>query len=179
MSGFSTIAGRTAILLSCLCTGAASAATGDTSGTITFTGSITGVPCEIDSTTSKDVTMPKVFANDFTGSGSTVPPVAFKIVLSGCNASSTGATLKFTGTTDSTNTAVLKVTGTSPATGVGVQLLDSTGTAIDMAGGTKNSDITIAEGTNTYDFKARYIATADKVVAGAANATLMFSLTYK
>jgi major type 1 subunit fimbrin (pilin) len=179
MSDFSILVGRTAILLSCLWAGATSAAAGDTSGTITFTGSITGVPCEIDSSTSTAVTMPKVFSNDFTGAGSTVASVPFKIVLSGCNASSTGATLKFTGTTDSTNTAVLKVSGTNPATGVGVQLLDGTQTAIDMAGGATNREITIAEGSNTYNFNARYIATAAKVVAGAANATLMFSLTYK
>ncbi|WP_341318926.1 fimbrial protein [Paraburkholderia sp. IMGN_8] len=148
-----------------------------TTGTINFTGSITDVPCEIDSTaTSSSVTMAKVFANDFSGVGSTTGTTSFVIVLKNCGASTTGATVLFTGTTDSTNSTALQTT-VGGAGGVALQLVDDTATPISI--GSSSKEYTIAEGDNTFNFAARYIATSATVTGGAADATAVFALTYK
>lgn len=168
--------GLTAVLLSMLSGGAAYSQTA-TTGTINFTGSITDVPCEIDTAaTSSNVTMVKVFANDFSGVGSTTGTTAFKIVLKNCGASTSGATVRFMGTTDSANPAALQTTA-GGAGGVALQLVDDTGTPISI--GSSSKAYTIAEGDNTFNFAARYIATSATVTGGAANATAVFALTYK
>ncbi|AIO52256.1 fimbrial family protein [Burkholderia mallei] len=128
--------GLTAVLLSMLSGGAAYSQTA-TTGTINFTGSITDVPCEIDTAaTSSNVTMAKVFANDFSGVGSTTGTTAFKIVLKNCGASTSGATVRFMGTTDSANPAALQTTA-GGAGGVALQLVDDTGTPISIGSSSK------------------------------------------
>ncbi|AOI68784.1 fimbrial protein [Burkholderia ubonensis] len=168
--------GLAAVLLSLLATAAAHAQTA-TTGTINFNGSITDVPCEIDTAaTSSNVPMAKVFANDFSGVGSTTGTTSFQIVLKNCGTSTTGATVLFAGTTDATNTTALQTT-VGGASGVALQLVDDTGTPISI--GSSSKAYTIAEGDNTFNFAARYIATSATVTGGAANATALFALTYK
>ncbi|WP_050791902.1 fimbrial protein [Burkholderia ubonensis] len=165
-----------AVLLAMLHIGATYSQTA-TTGTINFTGSITDVPCEIDTAaTSNAVTMGKVFANDFNGVGSTTGATAFKIVLKNCGASTTGATVLFTGTTDSANPTALQTT-VGGASGVALQLVDDAGTPVSI--GSSSKEYAIAEGDNTFNFAARYIATSATVTGGAANATALFALTYK
>jgi major type 1 subunit fimbrin (pilin) len=167
---------RAAVLLSCGFVSGLACAQTATTGTINFTGSVTAVPCEIDtSATSSAVTMAKVFANDFTAVGSTAGTTSFKIGLKNCGTATNGATVTFTGTADSDNTTALKTTG--GATGVALQLVDNTGTPISV--GSASKTYTIAEGANTFDFAARYIATNSKIEGGNANATALFALTYK
>jgi major type 1 subunit fimbrin (pilin) len=162
-------------LLPCLLAGVAHAQTA-TTGTINFTGSVTDVPCEIDtSATSGTVNMAKVFANDFFGAGSSAGATDFKIVLKNCGLSTNGATVRFTGTTDPTNPKTLATSG--GAAGVALQLVDDTSTPIDV--GSASKTYPIAPGSNTFNFKARYIATADSVTGGGADATALFALTYK
>jgi major type 1 subunit fimbrin (pilin) len=167
---------RAIALLPCLLASGVAFAQTATTGTITFTGNITAVPCEIDtSATDSAVSMAKVFANDFTGIGSTTGTTNFKIALKECGDGADGATVTFTGTTDSTNTQAFKTTG--DATGVALQLVDDTGTPISAGAASKT--YTIAKGPNTFNFAARYIATSASVTGGQANSTALFSLTYK
>ncbi|WP_240702201.1 fimbrial protein [Trinickia terrae] len=147
-----------------------------TTGTINFTGSVTAVPCEIDTAaTSGTVTMAKVFANDFTAVGSTAGTTSFKIALKNCGTATNGATVTFTGTADSDNATALKTSG--GATGVALQLVDDSGTPVSV--GSASKTYTISEGSNTFNFAARYIATNATIGSGNANATALFALTYK
>jgi major type 1 subunit fimbrin (pilin) len=167
---------RALALLPCLLVSGVALAQTPTTGTINFTGSITAVPCEIDtSATDSAVTMAKVFANDFTGVGTTTGTTNFKIALKNCGDTTNGATVTFTGTTDSANPQALKTSG--DATGVALQLIDDTGTPVSV--GTASKAYAIAEGSNTFNFAARYIATSATVGGGQANATALFALTYK
>jgi major type 1 subunit fimbrin (pilin) len=167
---------RALALLPCLLVSGAALAQTPTTGTINFAGTITAVPCEIDTTaTSSTVQMAKVFANDFTAVGSTAGSTDFKIVLTKCGATTNGATVTFSGTVDQNNKQALELTGT--ATGVALQLVDDTGTPIDA--GTASKTYPIAVGDNTFNFKARYIATSTTVGGGEAKAMALFALTYK
>jgi major type 1 subunit fimbrin (pilin) len=167
---------RAIALLPCLLASGVAFAQTATTGTINFTGSITAVPCEIDTTaTDSAVSMAKVFANDFTGVGTTTGTTNFKIALKNCGDTTNGATVTFTGAADATNPQALKTTG--DATGVALQLIDDTGTPVSV--GTASKAYAIAKGANTFNFAARYIATAASVAGGTANSTALFSLTYK
>jgi major type 1 subunit fimbrin (pilin) len=167
---------RAVALVPCLLVSGVAFAQTATTGTINFTGTITAVPCEIDtSATDSAVSMAKVFANDFTGVGTTTGTTNFQIALKNCGDATSGATVTFSGTADSANTKALKTTG--DATGVALQLIDDTGTPVDV--GTASKTYAIAKGANTFSFAARYIATADTVAGGQANSQALFSLTYK
>lgn len=156
--------------------GLACAAENATTGTINFSGSITSVPCEIDTAaTDGTVTMAKVFANDFGAVGSTTGTTPFKIALKNCGDASNGATVTFTGTADSNNATAFKTTGT--ATGVALQLIDDTGAPISYGAASKT--YAIASGANTFNFSARYIATSATVEGGTADSQALFALTYK
>ncbi|MGR4897363.1 fimbrial protein [Stenotrophomonas sp. LARHCG68] len=173
-----SLSGLSAVVVS-LAAGFAQAQT-STTGTIRFTGSIIDVPCEIDSAaTSSNVPMGKVFANDFGGVGSVAGATNFKIALKGCGSSTDGATVRFTGVTDTSRPEALQVTAEAgnAAGGVALQLVDDTGTPIDI--GSDSKVYVISEGNNTFNFQARYIATAAVVQGGGANAQALFALTYK
>jgi major type 1 subunit fimbrin (pilin) len=161
-----------ALLASLLMAGAGTAQAQATGGKINFEGSITAVPCTIDTdSTDQTVKMDKVFANDFASVGATSTVKKFEIRLKNCGESTNGATVKFTGTGDADG---LHVNG--GAKGLALQILDDTGAPINLATDSKKYDIT--RGDNAFGFGARYIRTGD-ITAGRADATAAFALTYK
>lgn len=170
-----------AIILSATAVSSAFAA----DGTINFTGSVTTDACKI--VTTPDVAMGKVSSSSFTKKGDLSAASAFTIKLTECpEAGSTSATVKFDGTADGGDNNVLALTGgAGSANGLGLQISDSTGKIVPLA--TASSTYTLVKkdatkptilGNNDLQFTARYIATADTVTAGVANATAQFTVNY-
>lgn len=76
------------------------------------------------------------------------------------------------------NTGKLALSGADKATGVAIQLLDKNNTPIKL--GTSNiSQNNVAEGDYIFNWKARYIKTADKITPGSANASATVNIRYE
>lgn len=169
-----------AIILSATAVSSAFAA----DGTINFTGSVTATACKIGIT--PDVAMGKISSSGFTKKGVRSAATTFSIKLNECpEAGSTSATVKFDGTAAGGDNNVLALTSDSTATGLGLQIYDNTDKIVPLA--TASSPYTLATkkagddtklGNNELSFAARYIATADTVAAGTANATAQFTVNY-
>lgn len=150
-------------------------------GTIHFTGSISDEACTIDAA-SQDMTVDLGTISQSTldgAAGQKASPTSFQISLSNCPATFTSAALKFDGTTDSTDSSLLALDSEAGvATGVAVELSDASGSPIAMQGASMDYPITTGT-TNNLEFSARYVSTAPTVVAGTANATTEFTVSYK
>ena len=149
-------------------------------GTINFTGKITDTACTINPTSkSQIVNLGSVSAGAFTAAGSTAAPTRFGITLTNCPAAATTASLKFDGPANSSNSSLLALTtGAGVATGVGIGIYEgdsSTLIPVSSASATKN----VVAGTDTtFEFVAKYVATASTVTSGAANAVSNFTVSY-
>ncbi|GGD10846.1 fimbrial protein [Franconibacter pulveris 1160] len=150
-------------------------------GQVNFTGEILDSACEVVNTLSSplQVNLGKISKTVFTGVGSAATPTSFALQLKNCPATATAASITFGGTANSDNDKVLALTsGTGVASGVGIQLLDSSGSPLDLY--TASADYTLKSGSETNDlaFGARYIQTAASVTAGKADSTSTFTVTY-
>jgi type 1 fimbria pilin len=114
-------------------------------------------------------------AGDFLGPGSTAKPKSFSIDLM-CPS---GMPVKIQ--LDSANAqmnGILEIhTSPDAAQGIGIQLLDSYGVPVDF-GLEKNVGTTTSEGEYNIHFTARYYQTARTVMAGLAQATVNFTMSY-
>ena len=77
-----------------------------------------------------------------------------------------------------TNTGKIKLSGQGQATGVAIQLLDKNSNPIKL-----NSKFTlqnnVANGDYNFNWKARYVKTANKITPGTANSTATINIIYE
>ncbi|WP_320728083.1 fimbrial protein [Enterobacter sp. 118C5] len=150
-------------------------------GTIHFTGSISDEACTVDAASQNmTVDLGKISQSTLNGSaGLRAAPTSFVLSLSNCPATLTAANVKFDGTSDSTDSSLLALdSDAGVASGVAVELSDASGNPLDLK--TSSMDYPITTGvTNNLQFTARYISTGSTVVAGTANATTEFTMSYK
>ena len=152
-------------------------------GTVHFEGEIVNAACAVDAgSIDQSVQLGQVRSAKLATAGNTSSAVGFNIQLNDCDTSvSTKASIAFSGTAvDSTNTSVLALQSSAAggATNVGVQILDKTGTPLDLDGTTFSAATTLNNGTNIIPFQARYYATG-VATAGTANADATFKVQYE
>ncbi|AZD09517.1 hypothetical protein C4K26_4123 [Pseudomonas chlororaphis] len=149
-------------------------------GTINFTGNITDATCTVTpSTANQTVRLGDVASSGLTAVGATSAPSRFNIVLTACPATATSATIKFDGPSDAANSSLLALTaGAGVATGVGVGLYEQDAVTQIPVGGTSASRTLSTTVDTTFNFIAKYVATNATVVAGSANATSAFTVSY-
>ena len=164
-----------------------------TGGKITFTGEVVAAPCVVDET-STSVNLGQVPTNRLNAKGVTSSAVPFTIRLVGCSLASpdaadpakadayTGASVTFNGITAGDSQTLALTPGTSAggdpaAQNVGIQILQG-GKAVNVDGSTASAKQALRAGSNDIPFSAVYVATADGVVAGPANASASFMVNY-
>lgn len=171
----------TAVIASVLCCSASTFAASNGEGQINFTGEIMDASCDVVNGVDAplDVTLGKVSKDAFTGTGSTAASTRFSIELTNCPDTVTAASITFGGTPSTDNSNVLGLTqDANVASGVGVQLLDASGSPVDLF--TPSESYTLQSGTavNDLGFIARYIQTSDTLTPGTANAVSTFTVVY-
>lgn len=152
-------------------------------GTVHFKGEVVNAACAVDAgSLDQTVTMGQVRTAKLEAAGKTSSAVGFNIQLNDCDTTvSTKASVAFTGITiDSANPTVLALQSSAAgsATNVGIQILDQTGTPLELNGADFSSATTLNDGTNVIPFQARYYAT-DAAGPGTANADATFKVQYQ
>lgn len=166
-------------------------------GKINFTGAIVAAPCAVDNTSDgQTVKLGQVPTNRLSAKGDSSSAVPFTIKLTGCDlsvsatdptkaAAYTSASITFNGATtgDDTTLAVQSAASgagdtTTSAQNVGIQILQNN-TAVNVDGSTATAAQKIVAGSNEIPFSAAYVATDEGVVAGSANSTVNFQVTYE
>lgn len=160
-------------------------------GTVHFVGEVVDAACAVDAgSVNQTVQLGQVKASTLAAAGDTSSAVGFNIQLDDCDVSTaTKASIAFAGvqatSTSSTGTstsypAVLALQSSSAgsAANVGIQILDSTGTALALDGATFSTTKTLVTGTNSLPFQARYYALG-AATAGTANADATFQVQYQ
>lgn len=149
-------------------------------GTVHITGTIKQNACTVK-TSSIDVVLKDEFASVFTAAGQTQGDKAFTIDLENCDASVyPNVQARFEGSTDSYGNNVLQ-NSNGDASGVGVQILDSTNSAMTFNDESAWSTATVIPDGETdvsLPFTARYIATNSTVSAGSVDTSATFYLQY-
>lgn len=154
-------------------------------GVVHFTGSVVDAPCVVDNDSSdKTVELGQVKTSEGNTTGSLLGSAKpFSIHLTDCDVSTyTNAAVTFNGPTVSGQANQLAVNGggagTATATGIAIQVMDNKGTPVAMDGSTPSSTQTLTASDSYLQYTAQYVATADAITAGAANADANFSITY-
>lgn len=153
-------------------------------GTITFTGSITASTCTINGGT-KDfaVPMPTVPATSLATAGAPSGTTPFTIALTSCTpVTGTVHTYFESGVTTDTATGNLKLDA-GGATNVQIQLANaSDGSSIKagFADASQNSKTAaLTAGAGTLQYVARYVAVNGAAVAGPANSSVKYTISYQ
>lgn len=153
-------------------------------GVVNFAGTIVNTPCVIDNDdASQTVNLGQYRQDGFNGKDSVSSPVGFDIKLTGCATETfKNVSLTFAGITVPDEEKILapvaSQSGQTTATGVGIQILQNS--KLVNVDGLKATDIIkMNEGDSTLRFQAQYIALADEVTAGSANASADFTITYQ
>lgn len=151
---------------------------GETS-TIQFTGNITQATCSLDGESKgQSVQMGEVASNTFGGAGGVSNTKDFSIKLTGCDLDvATQASITFTGDTVNNDTTTL-ATSALDTTNVGIQILQN-GVPLALDGSAASSAEELNADETDLKFAARYVALADDVSAGEANATASFTVNYE
>lgn len=153
-------------------------------GTIQFTGSIVNAPCVIDNNSaSAVVNLGQYRVDSFSGSGTTSSPVDFNIDLIDCSVDTySKAAVTFNGVTIDGNNKVLALTARQAADttagGVGIQILQDS-EALPVDGTTASTLKSFTEEGVSLRFQAQYLALAENVTPGSANASADFTITYQ
>ena len=149
-------------------------------GQIEFQGTVVDAACAVaQNSVDQTVQMGQVRVADFAGTGSEAgAKTAFTIGLEDCDTTvSQNAAVTFNGNADSGAAGVLvNAAGEGSAQGVGIQIYDNDGTALAL--GTESQAVTLIDGTNTLNFSADFVSTADTVTPGNVDATATFNITY-
>lgn len=165
--------------------GLAQAATTVNGGTVHFKGEFVNAACAVSSdTANQTVDLGQHRTAKITKAGDYTPNVPFQIKLVDCDtAVSKTAEFAFSGPQDETDSTLLKIhSGPSSnavsATGVGVEITDSAGKVLTPDGKVLSTAQNLIDGNNTFNFIARYKATAEQATAGQAYADANFVITY-
>ncbi|MCL1162080.1 fimbrial protein [Shewanella chilikensis] len=148
-------------------------------GTVNFTGNVIGVACEVNpSSQVNNVKMGDISSAIFNDVGDTAAPTRFEIAITGCDDSLQKVNVRFDGPTDNNNSRLLALSqGETAAKGLAIALYeDDATTLIPLASASKSKDL--EGGAATLSYVAKYMATADSVTTGSANATTNFTLSY-
>lgn len=154
-------------------------------GVVHFTGSVVDAPCIVDNdSTAATVNLGQVKTSTTAKTGSILGAAKpFTIHLSDCAQTTyTNAAVTFTGPTVSGKADQLAVNGggagSTTASGIAIQVLDNTGKAVPVDGSAASAAQKLTAADNYLQYSAQYIATADTITAGAANADANFNITY-
>jgi major type 1 subunit fimbrin (pilin) len=177
---------RACALICCVAAGVAVANRAHAAdGTITITGNIVSPTCSPSggSPGGKDfaVTLPDITTGHLPSNGSTSAATLYAISING-NASTCPNGTRVAIFYDPTSPQIdangnLNLASNSTAAGVQIQVLSQTGTVLNLKSSTPSATVTVANGTASIGFQARYIATAP-VKAGAAITSVRYTLTY-
>lgn len=154
-------------------------------GTVNFKGEFVNAACVVSSdTANQTVELGQNRTASLTAVGQETAKVPFEIKLVNCDPEvSTTAAFAFYGTANSTNKNLLNVVASSAnaqgAQGVGIAIYDASGEILPPDGATFSAPTNLVEGNTTVNFTANYMATADKVTAGEANASANFVIKYE
>lgn len=149
-------------------------------GQINFTGEITTAPCSVDgSSVNQTVPLGSISTNVLSAAGAKSTGRDFEIKLTGCTLGTVkNAQVTFNATPDADDPSLIALTaGPSSAQNVAVGLYD-VNSQKDLALGTKSDAIPIRNGSFSLPFRAFYKATKSAAVAGVANATAQFTVSY-
>lgn len=154
-------------------------------GTVHFKGEFVNAACAVSSdTANQTVDLGQHRTAKITKAGDYTTNVPFQIKLLDCDTKvSKTAQFAFSGPQDTTDTTLLKIhSGPSAnavaATGVGVEISDSKGSILTPDGSVLSNAQNLIDGNNTFNFIARYKATAAAATAGQAYADANFTITY-
>lgn len=118
------------------------------------------------------------YDTQFANIGDTSTSVDIPITLTCMAGANIKATVTSTAGYVDINTGKLTLSGADKATGVAIQLLDKNSAPIKL--NTKNSlQNNVPAGDYMFNWKARYIKTADKITPGSANATATVNIRYE
>lgn len=156
-------------------------------GTITITGQVTDSSCNIavnGGTADYTVTLPTVSKDVLASDGAVAGASAISFSLSGCPASG-AVRAYFEPTNVDPSTGNLLNNAASPADNVQVQVLNQSGTAIDLRDNSNNpftnfiDDGSGTSGTADFTYSAQYIAVGGAAAAGQVDTALVYTLDYQ
>jgi len=156
-------------------------------GKVHFEGEIVDATCAVDAgSINQTVQLGQVKSSTLAASGDTSSAVGFNIQLNDCGPNVSGtASISFSGVaaTDATGAVIadvlaLQSSAAGSADNVGVQILDASGSALELDGASFSVPKTLIDGTNILPFQARYYATGAST-AGTANADATFQVQYQ
>ncbi|MVX99146.1 fimbrial protein [Enterobacteriaceae bacterium 8376wB9] len=150
-------------------------------GIVHLRGVLTEAACTVSTGSAHQVVdMGQVRSNQFGYLGSFTSPVEFSISLTGCStAISNTVGVAFYGVTDGKDPQVLRAgAGEGAALGVGLALFDRNGDVI-IPNTPPRSGMALQQGNNVLSYIAKYRSTSRQVLAGNADASVWFALTYQ
>lgn len=174
---------NTLIAASLMTAGLAHAATTTVNGgTVHFKGEVVNAACAVDAgSVDQTVQLGQVKTATLSEAGKTSSAVGFNIQLNDCDTTvAKTANIGFSGVNAGQPTVLaLESSSAGGATNVGVQVLDRSGAAVTFDGNFNDSGkFTLADGTNSLPFQARYYATG-AATPGTANANANFKVQYE
>lgn len=157
------------------------AAQAASTGIINITGKVIADTCTIsvNSSATSTVTLPTVTTNALSTVGSTAGKIPFTIGLTGCDSNVSGALMSFSGSNVDTSTGNLNNSLTTNNSNVQVQLLNSSGTAINTNSQANAPLIAVANSAGSTTMYAQYKATNAAATAGLVSTSVNFTLTYQ
>ncbi|CNH56781.1 putative fimbrial protein [Yersinia aldovae] len=152
-------------------------------GTITVKGSIAATPCQI-STTTKTQTIDMKLASQTdidklkAGDILTTSEKSFKIDLTSCPKVAQNAVVTFSGTADNDLTSAIALGGGVQGVALKVYEKEDTEIALTNGRGQAKERPLGTTGTNTLEYKVKYVKTSGTFNEGAADAAIDFDITY-
>lgn len=149
--------------------------------TVRFMGEVSEQTCNITvngSSSAPVILLPTAAKGQLASAGDTTGETPFTVMLSGCGAQTSNASVLFVAN-DVDGVNLKNIATTSPASNVAIQLMEGT-TALDFVGNKAQTASQSVGGTNTsatYDLTARYFATGAST-AGSVEAQVQFAVTY-
>ncbi|KNC06507.1 fimbrial protein [Klebsiella sp. RIT-PI-d] len=150
------------------------------SGRVYITGTITDNTCTLSPDSENImVSMGSVSNRQFYQAGAGAAYQQFTITLENCGSTASGVTVSFSGTPDSQNPDLLALTaGADNASGVAIALYNDDKSPIPIGDLSQRKTLIGGQSLAQLNFYARYVANGQAVVAGTANASATFILTY-
>lgn len=152
--------------------------------TINFQGKVSDQTCSVTvngNTAAPVVLMPTVSTSNLKESGATAGQTTFTMGLTGCTVNSSASTTVSTVFVGNNVTSAGNLGNTGTAKNVAVQILDTSGSAINLTNGyTAKGDLTLPSGASesSADYTAQYYATG-VATAGTVAASLQYAVTYQ
>jgi len=153
-------------------------------GTVHFVGELVNAACAVSTDTANQIVdLGQHRTANLAAAGAKSTAIPFNIKLVDCDASqvTTGVSFAFNGQTVTANNKLLAVNsggGNEPAAkNVGIEIADGASTILAVDGTGFSTETPIIDGTNTFPFSARYVATGVST-PGKANADATFVINY-